>query len=186
MVLYEASPRLILGYHRCQANHPDFVVFEVMDTILCGGRSSVLYKALIQTEMAVNFETGLWEMTRYPGVFSVSAVAGKDTPLDQLEQTILGSIETLKTKPVSQRTLETARSRLTGQLLRRLRNSEELAELLAEGQDFFGSPLAFNDYLERLERVKPADIQRVASKWLTDENLTVAWLIPDQEERKDK
>ena len=84
---------------------------------------------------------------------------------------------------MSQRTLDEAKSLLTGRLLRQLRDGESLAVVLAEGLDFSGSPMAFNRYLERLQAVNPEDIQRVAREWLTQENRTVAWLEPPAPER---
>ena len=31
---YSATPRLVVGYHRCASNHPDYPVFELMDALL--------------------------------------------------------------------------------------------------------------------------------------------------------
>jgi len=122
-------------------------------------------------------------MKRFPGLFSVSATAAEGVSLEKLEASILTEIDLLKQQPVSQRTLEEAKSLLTGQLLRQLRDGEALAVILAEGLDFSGNPLAFNRYLERLQSVSPEDIQRVAREWLTVENRTVAWLEPPAGER---
>ena len=180
---YSATPRLMVGYHRCAANHPDFPVFELMDALLARGRGSMLYKELIKSGLAVDFTTGIGEMKRFPGLFSISATAAEGVPLQKLEATILAEVERLKQQPVSQRTLDEAKSLLTGRLLRQLQDGESLAVVLAEGLDFSGSPMAFNRYLDRLQAVNPEDIQRVAREWLTQENRTVAWLEPPVPER---
>jgi predicted Zn-dependent peptidase len=180
---YSATPRLMVGYHRCAANHPDFPVFELMDALLARGRGSMLYKELIKSGLAVDFTTGIGEMKRFPGLFSISATAAEGVPLQKLEATILAEVERLKQQPVSQRTLDEAKSLLTGRLLRQLQDGESLAVVLAEGLDFSGSPMAFNRYLGRLQAVNPEDIQRVAREWLTQENRTVAWLEPPVPER---
>lgn len=180
---YPATPRLEIGYHRCAANHPDYPVFELMDALLAHGRGSILYKELIKSGLAADFSTGIGEMKRFPGLFSITATAAEGVPLPKLEAAILVEVEQLKQQPVSQRALDEAKSLLTGRLLRQLRDGEALAVVLAEGLDFSGSPQAFNQYLERLQAVSPEDIQRVAREWLTQENRTVAWLEPPAPER---
>lgn len=186
VVQYPATPRLVIGFHRCAANHPDFPVFEVLDTLLSRGRGSILYKELIRTGLAAEFQTGIWEMKRYPGLFSITATVGENVTPGSLEKIILAELEKLKEQPVSQRTLEAARGYLTGQLLRELRDGETLAVILAEGRDFFDSALAFNKHLDQLQSVTAADIQRVARKWLARENRTVAWMVPPEGERSPK
>jgi predicted Zn-dependent peptidase len=176
---YPATPRLVLGYHRVGVNHPDYPVFELINALLARGRSSILYKELIKSGLAAEFDTGVGEMKKYPGLISISATAAEGVTLEKLEATILAEIEKLKQQPVSTRVLEEAKSLLTGQLS----DGESLAVVLAEGLDLSGNPLAFNDYLERLQSVGPDDVQRVAKEWLTAENRTVTWLVPPDGER---
>jgi len=182
LVHLEAAPRLILGYPRCQANHPDYPLFRLLDALLTHGRNSRLYQRLIRGQMAVSVETGIWEMKRYPGLFTITAVAGSDTPLPRLEAAIIEELEKLKETPVSDEELAMARSALTGQLLQQLYHPESMAVVLAESEDLFGSPLAFNDYLDALSRATPADIQRLARLWLKAKHRTVAWLVPPDKE----
>jgi len=61
-----------------------------------------------------------------------------------------------------------------------------LAAVLAEGQDFFNDPAAFNLYLSRLQSIDAGDIQRVAREWFTPGNRTVAWSVPPVDERSTK
>ena len=174
----EGTPRLMVGYHRPAATHPDYLVLEFIDAILAGGRSGILYKDLTLTGKSVEFFTGLREMKRYPGLFTITALAGEGVPLPELEKILQDAVERLQSTPVSQRVLETARSSVTGATLRELGARDSLAVLLAEGQDFWGDPKAFNDRLKRLEEITAEDIQRVARKYFRPENRTVVLLAP--------
>jgi len=185
-VSQDATPRLIIGFHRCPVTHPDYPVFEMIDTLLSQGRTSAFYKELIRPGLAADVRTGIWEMKRYPGLFTVTAVAGDGVELPQLEAAVLDQLHKLKEQPVSRRELEESRSFLTGRLLRQLRDGEALAVLLAEGRDFFNDPTAFNLYLSRLQSVDTGDIQRVARARFTPDNRTVAWLVPPAKERSVK
>jgi len=185
-ILQDAAPRLVVGFHRCAVTHPDYPVFEMMDTLLSQGRTSVFYKELIRTGLAADVRTGVWEMKRHPGLFTVTAVAGDGVALQRLETAILDQFNRFKDQPVSRRELEEARSFLTGRLLRQLRDGEALAAVLAEGQDFFNDPSAFNLYLSRLQSIDAGDIQRVAREWFTPGNRTVAWSVPPADERSTK
>jgi predicted Zn-dependent peptidase len=182
-VSQDATPRLIVGFHRCAVTHPDYPVLEIIDTILSQGRTSLFHKELIRTGLAADVRTGIWEMKRYPGLFSVTAVAGDGVELVRLETAILSLLDKLKEQPVTRRELEEARSFLTGRLMRQLRDGEGLAVVLAEGQDFFSDAAAFNLYLSRLQSIDTADIQRVAREWFVAGNRTVAWMVPPTEER---
>ena len=179
----QASPRLIIGYHRPGANHPDYPAIEMLDALLARGRNCLFYKELIKSGLAIDFQTGQWEMKRYPGLYTVTASAAEGVDLSKLETAILAVLQRLKDQPVTTRALEEARSNLTGSLLRQLRDGESLAVILAEGLDLFNNALAFNDYLDRIERLDAADLQRVAKEWFTPDNQTVAWLLPPEEEK---
>lgn len=185
-IAQDAAPRLMVGFHRCAVTHPDYPVFEMMDTLLSQGRTSVFYKELIRTGLAADIRTGVWEMKRHPGLFTVTAVAGDGVGLQRLETAILDQLNRLKDQPVSRRELEEARSFLTGRLLRQLRDGETLAAALAEGQDFFNDPSAYNLYLSRLQSIDAGDIQRIAREWFTPTNRTVAWSVPSADERSTK
>ncbi|MBP7865259.1 MAG: insulinase family protein [Acidobacteria bacterium] len=185
-VTFEGTPRLMIGFHRPGFGHPDYPVLEMIDALLSRGRSSVLYKELTLGGKAAEFSTGIWEMKRYPGLFTVSAVAEKDVELSDLEKIILDALEKLKAQEVTARVLETARAKVTGQMLQRLNDREELAVVLAEGLDFSDDPFAFNDYLKLIQNVTAQDIQRVARQYFARENRTVAWMMPAAPEKEVK
>src|SRR5205807_10642330 len=47
-VEFSAEPQLLIGYHKPAAGHPDDVFFDVVDSMLTDGRTSRLYKRLVQ------------------------------------------------------------------------------------------------------------------------------------------
>src|SRR3989454_9186047 len=47
-VEFSAEPQLLIGYHKPAAGHPDDDVFDVVESLLAEGRTSRLYKRLVQ------------------------------------------------------------------------------------------------------------------------------------------
>lgn len=180
-VHYPGMPRISLAFHRPQANSPDFPILEVIDYILTGGRNGWLYRELVKPGLAGTVESGNWEQRRYPGLYTLTAtVAGGATP-DRLKEIILGQLDALRNRPIPARTLEAAKTALAGRMLRALSDPTALAVVLADGQDLFGDASAYNTYLDRVRAIREEDIQRVARQIFTENNRTVAVLIPEPE-----
>ncbi len=176
-----SQPWYLEGYHRPALAHPDNAVYEVISTIMSDGRTSRLYKSLVeekQVALAAEGENG-FPGDKYPNLMLFYAQTSPRATVDQAAQALRQEIERLKTEPVSAAELERAKNQLQASLLRALDSNSGMARLLAEYQVKTGDWRNLFNQLEAIAAVTPADIQRVAQQTFTPENRTIGRILSD-------
>src|SRR6185437_5702595 len=168
---------LHFSWHIPDLRHPDVPVLDVLATLLGGGRSSRLYqqvrekKGLVHTVDAWTYSPG------NAGLFGVSAVADGDK-FSPARYAMFDEIEKAKSKPPSPAELRKVVKQFISATLSARKTMQGQAQDLG-GSWIAASDLSFSErYLEAVKRVKGADLQRVARKYLTVENRTVYALLP--------
>jgi zinc protease len=169
-------------YHVPAAAHEDFPAVEVLNNILVSEPSGLLYKDLVETKKASNV-SGMAYGLHDPGVLEISAQVDKDKKLDEVREPLLHSLEQLGSRKFTQEEVDRAKRQLLKQrellLTQSNRIGTELSEWVARGDWRL-----FFLHRDRLEKVTPQDVQRVAGKYLVRSNRTVGLYIPtDKAER---
>lgn len=173
----EAEPTLLIGFHKPAIAAPDDYVFDVISMILGNGRTSRYYKDLvigrqIATEVSVFDAPG----SRYPGLFVINAYPRAPHTVKEVEDAVLAELERLKTEPVSERELQRILNKLEFEESRRMGTNGGLARNLTEYEATAGSWRYMVEYRNRVSKVTPADIQRVAREYFTRENRLVGFI----------
>jgi zinc protease len=183
---------LELGYHVPQANHPDFLALNILDSLLSGAsdlsvfggglsnKTSRLYRALVEEDLAVSIHGGL-QATIDPYLYTLSLIVHPDSDpqlaIDAFDRQIERLQDGLPGMDELERAVKQARALFAY-------NSESithqafwigLAEMFA-GQDWL------EGYLEQLAKVTPQDVQRVAQTYLQPQNRTLSAYLPTGEE----
>jgi predicted Zn-dependent peptidase len=159
---------------------PDYRVHEVIATLLSSGRTSRLYKSLVEEQQLALSAQGFsgFPGNKYPNLMLVYALTSPGTSVDRLATALRAEIERLKTEAVAPEELEQVKTQLKAGLLRTLDSNMGMANLLAEYQTKTGSWRNIFEELKKLEAISPQDIQRVALKTFTEENRTIGKLLP--------
>ncbi|MEA2014881.1 MAG: pitrilysin family protein, partial [Thermodesulfobacteriota bacterium] len=177
-LVFDASPRLIAGYHKPTLPSFDDCVFDVIDTILSGGRASRLFKALVEKGIAVNVNTANgFPGARYPNLFVILAQPVSPHTCVELEEIIYKELDLLKKEPVKPEELEKAKNQLKADILRHISTNSGLAGMLSYYGAVAGNWQYLTTFPDLLELVTPEDIMRVAGKYLKAGNRTVAELV---------
>jgi predicted Zn-dependent peptidase len=181
-VVFAAEPQMILGYHKPPPPAFEDHVFDVIESILARGRTSRLFKALVDEKriaesiQAVNGMPG----ARYPNQFVLFATPRHPHDCGELEQAIAHEIERLKREPVSGQELEKVKNQIRADFIRGLDSNTGLAGMLSYYEALLGDFHYLIDYTAAIDRITPADILRTAQTYLTKENRTVAALVNRQ------
>ena len=178
-VEFDAEPSLLIGYHKPALGHPDDYVFDVIDSILSEGQTSRLYRHLVREKRvaaSVDTQPG-FPGALAPNLFVVHAVPLAPHTTVEVEAAITGQVDRLKTDPVSPEELQKVLNNLDAELLRSLRSNSGLASQLAYFQTIAKDWRYLLAARDRIARVTPDDIQRVASKYLVRSHRTVAVLV---------
>jgi predicted Zn-dependent peptidase len=179
----DANPQLIMGFHKPNAPHPDDAVCEIIEGILSSGRTSRLYRRLVEEEKialeasASNGSPG----ERYPNLFLLSATPRHPHTAEELEKALLRELEELKREPVSDSDLQKIKNQIQTSFLRKLDSNSTLAYWLSYGQCLFGDWRYVTDRIQAYEKVTAEEVRRVARKYFIPKNQTVAILVKPSE-----
>lgn len=177
-VLFDASPSMIVGYHKPTAPATEDYVFDVLETILSKGRTSRLYSKLVlrmQIADSVTVHNGM-PATRYPNLFAILAKPRHPHTNDELQMAIFQELENIKNHPVSDQELAKAKKQMKMDYLKSLDSNSELASTLSYYELLLGDYRYFSNYIAQIDKVTAGDIQATAAKYLVAENRTIAVL----------
>lgn len=178
-VEHDAEPQFVIGYHVPVAPHPDAYAIAMIDQVLSVGKTSRLYRSIFVEQGLTASSPGvaIEPADRYPNLFTIHATPKSPHTTTEVETALLTEIEKLKDQPVDERELERARNRFKMHQLNRMSNNYWLAFTLSSGFVNRGDWRSITDDFNRLMEVTPEDIQRVATKYFTARNRTVATLV---------
>ena len=172
-------PIQFVAYHIPSAKDPDITVLDVIDAILTSGQSSRLYKRMVDSEQLVLSVGARAEKALDPGLYTLSMTPRSGIDPARTEKALYEELEKLKTSPVSSDELLKAKNQLLAQHYRQLKTIAGRANLLGTYEVFHGDYNKLFTSDKDIEAVTAADVQRVAQKYFSPNNRTVATLIPE-------
>jgi predicted Zn-dependent peptidase len=171
-------PRLDMVWHTPGAYTPDSDALGVLSLVLSSGRSSRFYDRIVRAQQLSSNVGASSAGTRGPGLFQVGAVALPGKTIEELERAIDAEIERVKTGPIEDWEIEKARNSQKRQYVAGLTSSLQRAVLLGQYALFANDPNLINTYIDRINAVTAADVQRVAKEYLVPTNRTVVVTSP--------
>src|SRR5215204_2733918 len=169
-------PRRFMVWHGVQAYHPDEAALDILGYILSTGRSSRLQSNLIYgKEMAQ--QVGSFNGTNeIGGLFQIQATARPGKSLDDIEKEINAEIERIKKEPPTADEMTRARNSIEARTIFGLQTVLGKASQIGSYTGYLGKPGYFQTDLDRYAVVTPADVQRVASTYLTPNRLVMSYM----------
>jgi zinc protease len=180
---------LQISYRAPQADNPDFFALNLLDSLLTGptnlnmfgggvtNKTSRLYKALVEKELAVSVNGGL-QATIDPYLYTtVITVHPKHTASDCIAA-MEAEIKQLQDAPPPIDELERAMKQARAIFAYGSESISNQAFWLGFAE-MFATVDWFTAYLERLAAVTPADVQRLAQTCLRPQNRTLGVYLPN-------
>jgi zinc protease len=184
-----ATAYVHLAYHVPEAAHPDHAALLVLDGVLSGFksvvpfdgpggvRSSRLYRALVETELASDAGSSLIPSLD-PTLFRIVATARAGVEPATVEERMRAEIERLAREPVGAAELAKVKKQAKAQYVFAQDGVYRMALALG-AYAIVDTPTGFGQLLERLDRVTAEDVSRVSAAYLRADRLTAGWYIPD-------
>jgi zinc protease len=180
-------PILMIGYHVPQSTSPDLYPLQVLQTILFSGESSRMYQRLVDKDQLALFINGSMGFSFDPTLFSMTAQPKAGIQPEAVERAIYEELDKVKSQDVSDEELEKAKNILLANFYRLMKTIDGKANTIGTYEVFFGDYRKLFSAPEEYRKVTRDDVKRVAQKYFSDKNRTVATLIPEkQEEEKTK
>jgi predicted Zn-dependent peptidase len=149
--------------------HPDSYPLEMLSSILSKGRSSRLYKRLVDKEQVALDVDAFPFLLENAGLVGVFATGQQDVTLEQLDKLIDEEVDEVRKNGVTEDEFQKARNQQEAEFAQAFGTMHSRAQHLADYHVFHGDANLINTELQRYLAVKREDLQRVAKEYLRDE-----------------
>jgi zinc protease len=181
--VYEANtplPAVLITYPAPPATDRDAAAMEVLDGILSTGESSRLHQSLVYRQQIAAQASSFTDIKQGPGSLAVYAILSQGKSAEDGEAALRREIARFRDEPVTAAELQEAKNELLTSALRGRETAEGQAEAIAEAVIVDGDARAADRRLAEIAAVTPADIQRVARRWLRDEASGAVRYLPEE------
>jgi zinc protease len=169
---------VMAGYHIPSGAHPDFPAIDVLTQVLGDSPSGRLHKSLVEAKKAASI--GAFGLQLHdPGEALFFAEVRKENSLDVARETLAQTIEELATKAPTAEEVDRARTSLLKNIELTLNSADRVGLEMSEWVAI-GDWRLFFIHRDRLKKVTPADVQRVAAAYLKASNRTIALFVPTE------
>jgi len=172
-------PRVGIAYHAPAIAHPDTYALHVLGVILSEGKASRLYQRLVEREQNVTFVTAEYGESKDPTLFHIRAEARGDHSADEIEESVYDELKKIADVGVTSAELQRAKHQIEAHFVLSRERTLDQALLLGQIESLLG--LEYIDtYLNNIFKLSTNDIAGVCARFLTENNRSVAQLLPDR------
>lgn len=171
-------PSLLIGYHVPNFAQQDSYVLELIAALLSQGKSSRFYQNLVTGQkLLLDAEAENTLLSVDNNLFYLYATSAPGRSMQEIEHAIDHEIRTLQKDLVEPRELAKVKNQIEAAFIFAQDSIFSQAMLLGQYEIVAGWR-KIDDYLPSIQKVMPEDIQRVAKKYLIEDNRTVGILMP--------
>ena len=170
------TPIVMAGFHVPAGAHPDFGALSILAQVMGSAPGGRLHERLVQKKLAASSFGFAWSLAE-PGALFLGVQLAPDQDPERARAELLATVESLATEPVRAEEVERARRQWLNAWEQGFTDPERFGVALSDAIGRGDWRLFF---LERdhIRRVKPEDVQRVATQYLKRDNRTVATYQP--------
>ena len=179
-------PALAFAYHMPERNTPEYYAMGLIDQLLRQGDDSLLRQELVKrrgytaaVSGGINLLGNMFNFTG-PMLWTVSLFHDANVSTDQIMSAADGVIESVRTVPVDQATLDRLQLKMRSSLYDSMESLFGFgrADLLASFALFDDNPARINSLEAEFRKVTPELIRRTAQEYLRPTNRTVLSVEP--------
>jgi predicted Zn-dependent peptidase len=171
---------VLIGNRAYDKNHPDRHALALLSVILGGNMSSRLF-AEIREKRGLAYSVYTNVETHHDSGYLVAKMGVAHKNLALATEVVLEQFEKMKTELVGEQELQRAKDYLKGKAVMDLEASDEVAQFFGEQELVKGKIMTLEELFAKLEKVKAADIRRVAQNVFRKETLNLAVVGPHKE-----
>ena len=163
-----------IGLRGLKRDDPDFFAVQVMNDILGGGGFTSRIMSRVRSDEGLAYGAGsrFSFPVYYPGQFSAT-FASKNRTVALATKIIFEEFEKIKTTPVSDEEMKTAKATFIETFPRTFESRQAMLGVFISDEWTNRDPNYWQTYRDNINKVTKEDVQRVAKKYLTPENMAV-------------
>ena len=173
-------PLLFMSWPTVHANHPDEAPLDVLQNIMGGGQTSLLYKNLEKPGLTVQAASG-HQCREISCSFTLFALANpaRVKSLADMESVIRESLVEFEGRGVEDDDLTRVKADIVSGMIYGLESVRGKISQLAAYQTFRDNPNGIADDIARYEGVTKADVMRVYNKYIKEKPAVIMSIVPE-------
>jgi zinc protease len=167
-------PRLSLIWMSMPAWAPDEAALDTVATVLSGGKTSRLYKALVYDQKIAQNVFASNQTREIAGQFQIVVTPKQGHTVEEMEKAVDAEVAKFKTEGPTADEMTRAFNGREAQTIFGMQSIGGFggkSDQLNSYATFLGKPDYFQADLERYRKLTPADVQKAANTYLTDKRL---------------
>ncbi len=171
-----AQPIELIAYHRPDQYDKDDPVFDVISSLLSGGRTSIMYRDMVRDKrlaLAAGAD-GTMPGGKYPSLFFFYFFPALGHTAAENEKELDRILADFEKNKMDDAALARVKTRARAGVIRQLDNNAGLAQQLATFYANYGDWRKLFTSIDDIEKVTADDVQRVAKQYFTPQNRTIA------------
>ncbi len=171
-------PAVVSSYHIPNQTNPDFYALDMLSTLLSDGKSSRMYKSIVE-EKELAIQAAAFSLpTEDPGLYITFGITNMGIEpkavLDAMDEEILRVQKDL----ISDEEFNKLKNIAEDDFVSQVSSISNIGELLADYHVYYGNTDLINTQLEKYMAVTKEDIRRVAKKYLVPTNRAILYYLP--------
>ncbi len=171
-------PRMAASFHTVRVRDPEDPVLDVLQVVLAGGKSSVLYDRLVRRDRLAAAVSVSNDTRRDPGMFQIMAELAPDATPAALEAALWEELDRIGRDGPRATDFDRARAVLRAGRVYRQATCSGMASVLGTMQVLAGDWRRYLEQDRRVEELTREDVRDVAARFLVRRNRTVGWALP--------
>ncbi len=177
-------PAVIQAYHIPAQGTPDSYALDMLSTLLSGGQSSRMYKALVDEQKKAFTVQAFPFSLEDPGLYLTFGLVNMGVSPEDLEKAMDAEIEKVQKELISEKEFQKIRNQVESNFVQQNSSAVGIAEQLANYHVYYKDANLINTEIDRYMKVTREDLQRVAKQYLTKENRVVLQYLPKSAQSK--
>ncbi len=167
-------------------NTQDYYAFNMLTTLLTSGRSSRMYKSLVdKKQLAVQTAAFPFPLID-PGVAISFGIVNMGVKIEDLESAMDEEYKKVREELISEKEFQKLQNQFENKIVGGSTSMESVAEALSTSYMHFGNTNLPNEQLSKYLKVTREDIQRVAKKYLHKNNRVTLTYLPKKDQKQGK
>ncbi|MES2835298.1 MAG: pitrilysin family protein [Pseudomonadota bacterium] len=174
-------PVAMLAWRTVPYGDEDRAALTVLDGILSTGESSRLYRSLVYDKQIAAQASSSPDFAQQAGNITAYAIMAEGETVDTGLAALRAEVARFRDEPVTEAELTEAKNELIADILRNREGVDDRANALGFALMWDGDAAAADREVAALQAVTPADIQRVANRYLTEQRMITMRYLPADE-----
>jgi len=179
-------PAVMMAYRTPSMKTRDAYVLDLISTILSDGKSSRLYKKMVDTKKEA-LQVGAFNISQEDyGMYVIYALPLGKTKLTDLTKDIDEEITKIRTELISEKEFQKLKNKMENQFVNSNSSVEGIANSLARYYLLFGDTNLINNEIDIYNSITREEIKDVANKYLKPNQRLILNYLPKKEANKTK